>query len=145
MFWHRTKQESIYFLSVGEEILEGADADDRYPHDHYCHLHIHRNGTVFPIRLNVYLFGLYHTIKSLNEGRDYRLHTTVGLPRDSFEAKHISIIERITGNHNIPDPLNKTNVQFFTMIKEITSSEILISGELNQLLTNSSKQMQYIK
>ena len=87
--WHSPKQARVSFSSVGAEILAATEAADRSLLLTQCLSSIFAEDNLFPLVLTVDLYGLYTTINTLYEGKDYRLRPTVSRLRDSFEAKEI--------------------------------------------------------
>ena len=51
--------------------------------------------------------GLFDTISTLHEGKDYRIRGTVARLRDSFAIKEITGIRWVKGSQNIADALTK--------------------------------------
>lgn len=122
--WASRKQRRVCHSSYGAEILACADADDRgynlkmamtslFPSDKFRHV------------LNVDSKGLYNTITTLHEGRDYRLRQTVQRIRDSFEAGEVDTIRWVQGKANIADALTKRAPLSYRMVNRITSSGTL--------------------
>ena len=64
---------------------------------------------VIPIRSSLYVDskGLFETVKTLHESRDYRMRQTVQRIRDSFEGKELDSINWIAGVDNVADALIK--------------------------------------
>lgn len=120
--WHSSKQARISFSSIGAEILAAADSADRSLHIRECLNMILDNDSSFPIRLSIDSYGLYSTITTLHEGRDYRLRATVSRIRDTFEAKEISHIQWIPGTCNFADALTKINPHTFSLLNSLLSS-----------------------
>ncbi len=56
---------------------------------------LHGADTSLPLVLIVDSLGLYATITTVNEGKDYRLRPNVVRLRDSFESGEISVIQWI--------------------------------------------------
>jgi len=92
---------------------------------------------VFPLVLTVDSFGLYSTISTLHEGRDYRLRPTVARLRDSFESKDISTLQWVPGAVNIADALTKVNPVMFLKLNNIMKSGFLS----NEILSKSKRSM----
>jgi len=90
-----------------------------------CLTTILHNYNAFPVNLITDSYGLYSTITTLHEGRDYRLRPTVARIRDSFESHELTSIRWIPGKLNISDALTKLN---YHMIR--TLNNIMIDGEL---------------
>ena len=122
--WASRKQRRVCHSSYGAEILACADADDRGYNLKMA------MASLFPAKtfrhiLHVDSKGLYDTITTLHEGRDYRLRQTVQRIRDSFEAGEVNIIRWIQGKANIADALTKRTPSSYRMLNRITSSGIL--------------------
>ncbi len=66
-----------------------------------------------PLVLTADSLGLYSTITTLHEGKDYRLRPTVARLRDSFEAGEIQTIQWLAGDSNIADALTKRNTAMY--------------------------------
>ena len=122
--WASSKQRRVCHSSYGAEILACADADDRgynlkialtslFPHAFFRHV------------LNVDSKGLYDTITTLHEGRDYRLRQTVQRIRDSFEPGELDVLRWIQGVVNMSDALTKRNPVSFRMLNRIACSGTL--------------------
>lgn len=54
-------------------------------------------------------YGLYGTVTSLRESKDYRLRPTVAAIRDTYECGEIEHLLWVPGSVNIADPLTKYN------------------------------------
>ena len=122
--WASRKQRRVCHSSYGAEILACADTDDRgynlkmamtslFPSDRFRHV------------LNVDSKGLYDTVTTLHEGRDYRLRQTVQRIRDSFEAGEVDIIRWVQGKANIADALTKRTPMSYRMLNRIASTGVL--------------------
>ena len=137
--WHSSKQARVSFSSVGAEILGAAEAADRSLLLTECLSSIIRKRNLIPLVLTVDSYGLYSTITTLHEGKDYRLRPTVSRLRDSFEAKEISVLQWIPGPQNIADALTKVNPATFQIL-----SDVLSTGKLPEdLLSSSQRSMGY--
>ena len=79
----------------------------------------------FKHTLNVDSKGLYDTITTLHEGRDYRLRQTVQRIRDSFEAGQVNVIRWIQGKAVFADVLTKRTSISYRMLNRITSTGML--------------------
>ena len=111
--WHSSKQSRVSFSSVGAEILAAAEAADRSLLLTQRLSSIVGKHNLFPFVLTVDSYGLYATITTLHEGKDYRLRPTVSRLRDSFEAKEIANLQWIPGPQDIADALTKVNPATF--------------------------------
>lgn len=76
----------------------------------------------FMHELNVYSKGLFDTITTLDDGRDYRLRQTVQRIRDSFESREVNIIRWVQGQINIYDGLTKRNPLSQRLLMDILNS-----------------------
>ena len=120
--WHSSKQSRISFSSIGSEILAAAESTDRSILLSDCISRVLSLSSPLPLVITVDSFGLYSTITTLHEGRDYRLRPTVARLRDSFESKEISVFQWIPGNVNIADALTKINPDAFVRLTAVLSS-----------------------
>ena len=106
--WVSTKQKRISHSSYGAEILACAEADER---GYYLKMGMR---SLFPKtgmrnEIAVDSMGLFDTISTLHEGREYRLRQTVQRIRDSFESSDLDILRWVPGTSNIADALTKRN------------------------------------
>ena len=85
--WYSLKQSRVSFSSVGAEILTTAEAADRPLLLTQYLSSIVGKHNLFPLVLTVESCGLYATITTLHEGKDYRLRPTVSGLRDSFKQR----------------------------------------------------------
>ena len=69
--WHSSKQYRVSFSSVGAEIVAAAEAADRSLLLTQCLSSIVGKHNLFPLVLTVDLYGIYATITTLHEGKDY--------------------------------------------------------------------------
>jgi hypothetical protein len=74
------------------------------------------SSTPLHFELNVDLKGLYDTIPTLHESKDYRLRPTVTRIRDAFGAQEIRIFRWIPGPSNLADALTKGNFDMFRQL-----------------------------
>ncbi len=88
-----------------------------------------------PLILSVDSRGLYSTVTTLHEGRDYRLRPTVCRLRDSFETGEISAMQWVASSLNISDALTKRNVAMYMTLNKVCTSGLLP----NHLLINSKR------
>lgn len=106
--WASVKQKRVCYSSYGAEILACTEADDRGYNIKLSMASLFPQH-IFTHELNVDSKGLYDTITTLHEGRDYRLRQTVQRIRDSFESQELNAIRWIQGPVNISDGLTKRN------------------------------------
>jgi hypothetical protein len=131
--WSSSKQRRVSFSSIGSEILAAALAADRgfaltasiralFPHA----------PTPIYFELRVDAKGLYDTITTLHESKDYRLRPTVARLRDSFGAEEIRVLRWIPGLQNLADCLTKGNFVVFRML-----NQVMLAGRPQHLPTSS--------
>jgi hypothetical protein len=131
--WSSSKQRRVSFSSIGSEILAAASAADRgfaltasiralFPHA----------PTPIYFELRVDAKGLYDTITTLHESKDYRLRPTVARLRDSFGAEEIRVLRWIPGPENLADCLTKGNFVVFRML-----NQVMLAGHPQHLSTSS--------
>jgi hypothetical protein len=131
--WSSSKQHRVSFSSIGSEILAAASAADRgfaltasirslFPHA----------STPVYFELRVDAKGLYDTLTTLHESKDYRLRPTVARLRDSFGAKEICVLRWIPGPENLADCLTKGNFVVFCML-----NPVMLAGRSPRLSTFS--------
>ena len=82
-------------------------------------------GTALPLVLMVDSLGLYSTITTLHEGKDYGLRPVVERLRDTFETKQIDVMQRTRGPNNISDALTKRNQDTYMKLNNACSTGIL--------------------
>lgn len=123
--WVSTKQRRISHSSYGAEILACAEGDDRgfYLKEGMRSLF---PKTMMRNEIAIDSMGLYDTITTLHEGKEYRLRQTVQRIRDSFEAGDVNIIRWVPGTSNIADALTKRNPLLWRMLNDISAT-----GELD--------------
>lgn len=85
--WHSSKQTRISFSSVGAEIIAASESADRSSLMNDCITRICTGFLPLSLSLIVDSMGLYGTITTLREGRDYRLRPTVARLRDCYEGE----------------------------------------------------------
>lgn len=104
--WASTKQRRITHSSYGAEILACSDADDR---GYYLKQAVNSMSNRDSTRhiLHVDSRGLFDTISTLHDGKEYRLRQTVQRIRDSFESGDIDILRWVPTGQNIADGLTK--------------------------------------
>lgn len=104
--WVSSKQRRITHSSYGAEILACSDGDDRGFYFKQALNSVSRRNDVIHV-LHVDSRGLYDTISTLHDGKEYRLRQTVQRIRDSFESSDIDILRWIPSGQNIADTLTK--------------------------------------
>jgi len=118
--WNSSKQRRVTYSSFGSEILACAEADDRtFGLRSATRLLLDR--PTLPSQINVDSRGLFDTLTTLHEGRDYRLRQTVQRIRDSFEGKEFDVLRWIKGSTNVADALTKRNVVLYRLLNDICS------------------------
>lgn len=122
--WLSQKQRRISHSSYGAEILACADGDDRGFHAKTSFNELHTEGGIRHV-LHVDSKGLFDTITTLHNGREYRLRQTVQRIRDSFEARETDVIRWVQSRANIADALTKWAPE-----SNKTLSAIICSGSL---------------
>lgn len=116
--WCSSKQRRISHSSYGAEILACTDADDHGLNLKNAVRLILSNQTIRHV-LTVDSKGLYDTISTLHDGRDYRLKQTVQRIRDSFESGDIDVLRWVQGSANIADGLTKRDANAHKMLNRI--------------------------
>ena len=111
--WNSGKQRRVCYSSYGAEILAAADADDRTYAMRESIRSLFAGSSMKPIPSTLYVDsnGLFDTITTLHESRDYRMRQTVQRIRDSFEAKDLDALVWIPGVENVSDALTKRNAE----------------------------------
>lgn len=124
--WISHKQRRISHSAYGAEILACADGDDRGYHIKNCVSELIPDKTVTHT-LHVDSRGLFDTITTLHNGREYRLRQTVQRIRDSFEAKETDVVRWIQRKANLADALTKWSPEMNrTLTDVITSGRLLL-------------------
>lgn len=90
--WSSCKQKKVCYSSYGAEKLACADTDDRKFHDKSACLSIF-NAAKFIHQVVVNSKGLFETLKTLHEGKDYRPRQTVQCIRDSFDSEEMNSLK----------------------------------------------------
>jgi hypothetical protein len=112
--WSSSKQSRVSYSSIGSEILAAASAVDRgYVLSASINFMFPSSPQPLPFELNVDSKGLYDTISTLHESKDYRLRPTVTRIRDSFGAQEIRALRWTPGFSNLSDALTKGNFDMF--------------------------------
>lgn len=91
--WHSSKQARLSFSSIGAEILAAAESADRGSLMSTCLQQLYCSQDSLPLVRTVGSHGLFSTISTLHEGRDYRLRPIVCRLRDSFESREIAVLQ----------------------------------------------------
>lgn len=121
IYWSSSKPRRVSHSSYGAEIIACAEADDRGFHIKEA-MQTMFQGRKITYQLNVDSKGLYDTITTLHEGKEYRLRQTVQRLRDSFESEELNVLQWIQGFANIADALTKHNPNSFRLISRVFSS-----------------------
>ena len=116
MDWNSSKQGRVSFSSVGAEIIAAAQSTDRSALIPECIQNLFSADHPLPLVLTVDSYGLYSTITTLHEGRDYRLRPSVPRLRDSFDSGEISVMQWVPGRNNLADALTKINPNLSTLL-----------------------------
>jgi len=135
--WGSNKQRWVRYSSYDAEILACTDADDRgygikqaltsiSPRDRFPHI------------LHVNSRGLFDTITTLHEGREYRLRQTVQRIRDSFESGDLDSLRWVQGKANIADAMTKKDLQLSKVLNRMSCSGILELPNHRSLSLDSS-------
>lgn len=122
--WASSKQRRVSHSSYGAEILACTDADDKGFNIKNAIASLNPSSKINH-ELIVDSKGLYDTISTLHEGRDYRLKQTVQCIRDSFENGDINILKWVQGKSNIADALTKRNPEMHRFLHKIATSGLL--------------------
>lgn len=122
--WTNQKQQRLSYSTNGAEILTVASSDDR---GYYTKIAIN---TVFPKNpvkneLIVDSKALWDTIKTLHEGREYRLRQMVQWIRNSFERMELKIMRWAPGTENLADAITKRNVALQRKLNLIFATGIM--------------------
>ncbi len=72
-----------------------------------------------PFVLTVESAGLYSTMSTLHDTKDYRLRPTVSRLRDSFESSEIHTVYWIPAQKNVSDALTKRNIVIYKLLNDI--------------------------
>lgn len=130
--WASVKQKRVSYSSYGAEILACTEADDRGFNIKMAIQSLTTDNTHVPHVLSIDSKGLYDTITTLHEGREYRLRQTVQRIRDSFESGELDTLRWVQGIVNIADALTKRNTTMHRMLNRIA-----VNGKL-ELPTHKS-------
>ena len=133
-----SKQYRVSFSSMGAEIIAAAESADRSSLLSYAINTIIKPIKPIPLILTIDSHGLYSTITTLHEGRDYRLRPTVSRIRDAFESKEISTIQWIAGQKNIADALTKCNPNIYIVLNNILQTKRIPATLFSNLELNSN-------
>jgi hypothetical protein len=124
------KQKRVVYSSFGAEILACADADDRGYAIKFGLSELLQ--AEIELELNVDSRGLFDTITTLHEAREYRLRQTVQRIRDSFESRQLDVLRWVRGILNVADALTKRNVESWRRL-----NRLLADGLFDIDLSNS--------
>ena len=119
--WSSHKQRRVSHSSYGAEILACADADDRGFHLRDSILSLFPASNARHV-LHVDSRGLYETITTLHDGKEYRLRQTVERIRNSFDSGELDVLRWIPGKINIADALTKRNIVLYRMLNKIATT-----------------------
>ena len=119
--WSSAKQKRVCNSSFGAEILAAADADDRTfaLRESIRSLFAPTSAPKICSRLYTDSMGLFDTISTLHDGREYRLRQTVQRIRDSFEAGDLDALLWILGVENVADALTKRSIDLQKKLGEM--------------------------
>eukprot|EP00177_Eucheuma_denticulatum_P007832 GFKZ01014258.1.p1 GENE.GFKZ01014258.1~~GFKZ01014258.1.p1 ORF type:complete len:1202 (-),score=97.36 GFKZ01014258.1:1881-5486(-) len=121
--WTSQKQQRVSHSAYGAEILAASSGDDR------GYFYKQAINTLFPKSplkhdLNVDSKGLWDTITTLHEGKEYRLRQTVQRIRNSFEAQELNVLRWIPGTENVADALTKRNMTLWRKLNDMIADGI---------------------
>lgn len=108
--WASITQRRASHSSYGAELLACSDADDRGIYLKQAINAIYQGSGVRHI-MHVDYRGLFDTISTLHDGKEYRLKQIVQRIRDSFEEGDIDILRWIPSGQNMADCLTKRCAQ----------------------------------
>lgn len=122
--WTSHKQQRVSHSAYGAEIIAASASDDR---GYYYKMAIN---ALFPNsqikhELNVDSKGLWDTITTLHEGREYRLRQTVQRIRNSFESKELNVVRWIPGRDTLSDALKKRNPTMWKRLNDLCSGGVM--------------------
>ena len=127
--WSSHKQKRVSYSAFGAEILAAADADDRG----FSIKTI--LGSILPEwrirhKLLVDSRGLFDTVTTTHDAREYRLRKTVSRMRDSFECGDLDEVKWIRGVDNLADGLTKVNYEMWTEIAAVFAQGLWLLGNV---------------
>ena len=125
MDWHSAKQSRVSFSSIVAEILAAEYSADRGSLMSDFIENLYGSSAKLLFILSVDSHGLYSTITTLHEGKDYRLRPTVSRLRDSFEVGEIAVMQWIPVKLDLADALNKRNINLYRDLNQIAASGTL--------------------
>ena len=116
--WSSSKQHRVTYSSFGAEIIACAAADDRA---YYLRQGVRAllDDSSIKSHINIDSRGLFDTLTTLHDGRDYRLRQTVQRIRDSFDGNDIDVLRWIRGSDNVADALTKRNIVLYRLLNDI--------------------------
>ena len=123
--WRSAKKSRVSFASMGAESLAASDSADRVGIMVHSLSRLFSAGTTLPLVFTVDSHGLYSTITTLHEGKDYRLRPVVERLRDSFGTEEFDVMQWNRGPKNISDALTKRNQDTCTKLNNVCSNGIL--------------------
>lgn len=121
--WGSSKQRRVTNSSYGDEILACRNADDHGLNLKMAFRSVFENHD-FPHTLVVDSKGLFNTITTLHDGREYRLGQTVLRIRDSFDSPDIDVLRWVQGPANIADAMNKRSTHSHRLLNRVMSTGI---------------------
>lgn len=133
-----SKHGHVSFSSMGVEILATATSIDRASLTEECLQTAYGAPIPSPKVITTDSNGLYSTIATLNEGREYLLRPTVAKSRTSFETGEITTMQWISGHENINDSLTKHNILMFRKLEKG-----LKSGKLDNQIRSQAKHVKF--
>lgn len=127
LIWGSHKQRRVSYSSFGSEIIAAADADD---HGYDLKLSYDSIFSRSKMRHEILVDsrGLFDTITTVHEPREYRLKKTVAKMRDAFEAGELDGVSWIDGKNNLADCLTKWNIELSRRMNKMLTSGIWDSG-----------------
>ena len=138
--WHSAKQSRVSFSAIGAEILAATYSADRGSLMSDCIAKLYGSSAKLPLILSGDSHGLYSTIITLPEGKEYMLRPTVARLRDSFELGEIAVMQWIPGKLNLADALTKRNINSYRDLNQVATSGTLPLERFEKAhrVTNSS-------
>lgn len=132
------KRKRISYSSYGAEILGCTGAHGRGFNFKMAMPSVSHGTAHIPNVLNIDSKGLYDTITTLDEGKEYRLRQTVQRIRDSFEPEDLDILRCVQGIAKVANAINKRNPIVHRMLNKIASTGRLILPSHQSFKLNSS-------
>lgn len=122
--WVSSKQKLVSQSSYEAEILACSEADDCAFCLNHAVISISRNGRINHV-LHVDSRGIFDTISTMHDGKEYRLRHTVQRIRESFPGGDIDRLRWIPSGRNIANGLTKRCPQVQHKI-----SNVSLTGDL---------------